>query len=141
MEPKILSAQKSIEGVPVKKRNCRFPHEHDPERSIFKQYGHKSCLFECMWRQAKEFCECIPWSYPHFGNGSFMCDTFGNTCWHAKMMDGLAIMNCDCEFECNKITYSFYTNRHEFKPAECVSTGYRVFQIRRYFLKQGRNAY
>ncbi len=29
-------------------------------------------------------------------------------------------MNCECEFECEKITYSHYSNKNELKPEQCV---------------------
>ncbi len=153
IEPRILVSSGATIDVPIDKRKCRFPNERKPDQILFKDYSHNGCIFECMWKQAKDHCLCIPWHYPHLDNGSKVrgvlshsfhsiawtrinisqvCDSYGNVCWSYMLRDGANLMKCECEFECEKITYSHYSHKNELKPEQCVSNltfGWSVFLL------------
>ncbi len=43
--------------------------------------SHSGCIFECLWRQAVEFCNCHSWKFPTYANESDLCDHSGNVCF------------------------------------------------------------
>ena len=117
--PQILESSDEIVDLPVERRSCKFITEPNT-LGMFKTYAHKSCIFECMYKNAKDWCGCVPWSYPTFGNGSNLCDIYGNLCFAYQMTNGTHLTTCDCQNECNKISYTYFTNLQELKPSDCV---------------------
>ena len=117
--PQILEASENIIDLPIDERHCKFVTEEN-NLELFKAYGHKSCIFECMYNHAKKNCNCVPWNYPTFGNESDVCDIVGNVCFVYQMKNGSIFDSCECPNECVKTSYSYYTNLQKLDPADCV---------------------
>ncbi len=117
--PQVLESTENIISVPLEKRHCRFVSESG-NLDMFKDYGFKSCIFECMYKHAKDFCSCVPWNYPTFGNGSDTCDIMGNYCFLHQLKNGSNFDTCNCPNECNKVSYTYYTNLQKLEPSDCV---------------------
>ncbi len=118
VSPQLIRSDEAIMDVPVEKRGCKFFSEgHDLE--LFKDYGFRSCRFECMYHGAKEACGCIPWSYPQFGNGSETCDGEGNICFATQMTASTTLQDCHCPSNCMSTMYPFTVNLEKLEDEDC----------------------
>ncbi len=79
--PSLTSASEDLRPLHIKGRKCRFSNEAE-NMEVLLQYTQAGCEFECLLRNARHFCGCVPWNYPHPpGNVSLICDYLGNTCF------------------------------------------------------------
>ena len=121
LQSEILDSTESIRGIDIKKRHCYFEDEQTKD-SMFQTYSQKKCLFECLWKQALDYCGCIPWKYPRPDKeDGLVCNIYGNVCWQEMFESGKAIINCSCPPDCSKTSYTYFTNIQELKAADCVS--------------------
>jgi hypothetical protein len=115
----VLDSTTEVRSLLTKERNCKFSDETE-DSALFSVYSHSGCLFECLWRQAREICGCIPWKYPQLRDESHICDFVGNTCFKEIIEDNTRLLNCSCLVDCSKISYDFYIVKEEIKPIiEC----------------------
>ena len=105
-----INGQMSLEGfrsLSLEQRKCNLESEVT-ERSWFKKYSQKNCMYECHARLAAEKCGCIPWDFYHLGEFQ-ECDVFGRTCF-INTMENLTHMvksTCqDCPKDCDYFKYS-----------------------------------
>ena len=48
-------------------RGCVLPGEVVHSESLFKEYNHERCKFECDLKRSAKACQCTPWDYPQMG--------------------------------------------------------------------------
>ena len=114
------SSENIKDVLPYERRGCIFFDEtHDLK--LFKEYGMRSCLFECMFNGAVDYCKCIPWNYPQLGNESNICDSTGNACFSKQMTNGTVMKSCDCLSNCHSTSYPHFVNIEKIDPVDCVS--------------------
>jgi hypothetical protein len=79
------NASKAFEALD--ERPCRFPHEIQDNSSLYTFYSHASCIFECRLRFSAAACNCTPWNYPQYGNGTItsICDGIGAYCFEVGL--------------------------------------------------------
>ncbi len=87
---------------------------------LFKEYGMRSCLYECMYNGAVDNCQCVPWNYPQFGNWSNICDAEGNICFEKEMTNGTTLKSCNCLSNCKTIAYPYTVNIQKIDENDCV---------------------
>ncbi len=80
--PSQVVTSPSIEGVDLRRRNCKFRGENGGLK-VFREYTQSACVFECMLAQATDRCKCVPWNYPQLNDTSEMCDYMGAYCFEA----------------------------------------------------------
>ena len=127
--PRVLESNDDVRSLLISDRHCKFSDETD-DSSLFQIYSHNGCLFECLWRQAQELCDCIPWKYPQLGDETQICDFVGNVCFRDILNEGARVLNCSCPVDCSKISYDYYIVKEELKPqVECSNTAHNGFLI------------
>ncbi len=120
IQPQIIRASEDLDGLSIQERKCRFHKENDGTE-LFQRYSLQRCMFECLHRIATKKCSCTPWNYPHQGGPDNVCGPYGNICWNQILTSGSLLAGCNCEDDCNQITYSFYTYDQDLKATDCVS--------------------
>ena len=127
--PRVLDSTEEVRSLSKTERHCKFSDEAD-DSALFSIYSYSGCLFECLWRQAKEGCGCIPWKYPQLENESMICDYVGNECFKKILDEGSRILNCTCLVDCSKISYDFYIVKEQLNPdLECFDKNKNSFLI------------
>ena len=117
--PRVLDSTEEVRSLLKRERNCKFSDETD-DSALFNINSHSGCLFECLWRQAKDECGCIPWKYPQLENESMICDYNGNDCFKKILEEGTRVLNCTCLVDCSKISYDYYIVKEQLKTdVEC----------------------
>jgi len=112
VKPVALQSDAKVEGLPLSKRKCFFPDEANEHTSLFKEYTHAGCQYECMLELAKKTCNCIPWDFP-YGNDADtdLCDYLGYFCFN-KVLDNSTLTDTKCSHclpDCNILHYELTT--------------------------------
>ena len=105
-----------FKAVDAEERDCRFSNEFDRDSSMFNEYKHAGCLFECSLKFAITKAKCIPWDYPlpaGLAENDFeLCTSFKNgsqisnlALFHQRMDSKDSMAHCKCIPDCEKVTY------------------------------------
>lgn len=115
MKPVQHVASLSFKELSIEDRDCRFINETGNNNSMFKQYRHLGCMFECRLKLAIINSNCIPWDYPVPGGLNEtkfeVCVTKpgpgqGNlTLFNELMESDESMSNCHCQPDCEEIKY------------------------------------
>ena len=114
--PIVLESTEAVKLLTSSERNCQFPQESENSK-FFSLYSHSGCIFECLWYQAVETCQCSSWKYPMPGNISDVCDHSGNICFKEVMNDQSRVVSCDCKPDCTKVSYDYYVIQEDLVPS------------------------
>ena len=122
VDPQLIRPSENIQALDLEQRNCGYP-EDVHELKLFRNYTHKACLFECMYKGALKHCGCVPWNYPHHDkelNGSRVCNGLGNVCFANQMKNMSLLQPCQCHSDCVKTLYPFNVNQQKLEPEDCI---------------------
>ncbi|XP_066602577.1 sodium channel protein Nach isoform X2 [Prorops nasuta] len=75
--------EKGVKGVPMKRRNCRFPFEVT-ENSLFPIYSSDSCALEVYINRMINLCGCVSFFYPAYPNARICNMTETECLFHKK---------------------------------------------------------
>ena len=73
--PELHSPAKELYLYDIAVRNCKYNHEQDNDKSIFKEYHTKSCAVECKLKKTINQFKCTPWDIPDTSEALPDCNT------------------------------------------------------------------
>ena len=66
-------------GISPRKRDCYFSDEAKLE--WHDKYSEPNCVTECVWKFARDACNCVPWFLREHFPSSPICEFYGNKCY------------------------------------------------------------
>ena len=117
IQPIEVAATQDLHKVDIEARKCKFSDEAAPE-SIFKNYSHNACKFECKIKFAEDKCHCTPWNIPPSSDSPTICDLYGNTCFH-DMMEEPTVLKVRKSQKENVMSSIFPKNQRKNFPYFC----------------------